>query len=104
MKARRGNCWVIVAGLALAGCLASAGAGALAALELPRRGWNTVEACGGLAVGRTRFGVWWTSPTSSAAPAVAYATQYALCAEVLWPPWLVQAGNRTFAVPGAKQP
>ncbi|MCS6909134.1 MAG: hypothetical protein NZM11_00975 [Anaerolineales bacterium] len=36
-------------------------------------------------------GLWWNSkvPLYSPAPAAAYATPYALCAPVPWPPWLV---------------
>ncbi|MGQ0600406.1 MAG: hypothetical protein ACT4QE_01770 [Anaerolineales bacterium] len=104
MKNRRGNCLVMLVGLSLTGCLACVGAGVVFSIELPRRGWDTAEACAGLAVGRARFGVWWTSPTSSAAPAVAYATPYSVCSSVPWPPGLVEAGNRTFPVPWVKQP
>ncbi|MCS6911374.1 MAG: hypothetical protein NZM11_12535, partial [Anaerolineales bacterium] len=57
-------------------CLTGGAPAAYLYLELPERGWNKVEACVGLAVGRTRVGVWWTSPLYSPAPAAAYATPY----------------------------
>jgi hypothetical protein len=98
---RRGNCLIVLLGLTCLLCLSGSALATFLYFELPERGWNKVEACAGLAVGRTRVGVWWTSPLYSPAPAAAYATPYALCAPVLWPPWLVSQGNRTFRLPWA---
>jgi len=96
---RRGNCLIVLAGLICLACLSSSLLAAFLYVELPQRGWNKVEACVGLSVGRTRAGIWWTSPLYSPAPAAAYATPYALCAPTPWPPWLVSQGNRTFRLP-----
>lgn len=96
---QRVDCLIVLLGMIGLLCLAGGALATYLYLELPEQGWNKVEACLGLAVGRTRAGVWWTSPLYSPAPATAYATSYALCAPVPWPPWLVSQGNRTFRLP-----
>lgn len=101
---RRGN-WLIVAAGALGlACLACSGLSALAYVQLPQQDWKEVQACAGLAVGRQRAGLWWTSPRYSPAPAIAYSTVYSICGTVPWPPFLVSQGNSTFPLPGARRP
>jgi hypothetical protein len=101
---RRGDWLIVASGALLLTCLSCSGLTAYAYFELPRRGWNTVQACAGLAVGRQRAGIWWTSPIYSPAPAQAYSTPYALCGSVPWPPNLVTSGNRTFGLPALPGP
>lgn len=104
MKQRRGNMWIVLLGAGWLMCLMVSVLAVWAYVELPQRGWNKVEACVGQAVARTgRVGVWWTSPIYSPAPAIAHASQYAVCGTVPWPPWMITQGNRTFNAPWLNQ-